>query len=246
MDRINKKFISTFDAEVHIYDQWCPTVQRQHGTSIIQTFQTHFGKKQHNKLEQLNCCRVWLGVTMVVRYSRHKWNKIISICLLGGKESAKKDKIQLAESNRYGRKIIENMDESSSFHFQLRWEKLARALGDWLTEGEQSQHWTAYRDEATATLYIAPGGNNSTWTPHKTVTATDQFLIYNHTPGRLFNPPKHAIKNSLHSKTAFTLIYSNSNTAKVSIKSTMKKKENPNNKAMERFMGPLSTKTVSI
>ena len=124
--------------------------------------------------------------------------------------------------------------------------KLVRALGDWFTKGEESQHWTTYIDEADKTLYIAPVGKNSTWTAHETVKAIDQFFIYNHTPGRPCNPPKHAIKISLNSKTPYTLIYSNSNTAKVFIKNTMKKKENPSNRAMERVTGPLSTKTDSI
>ena len=50
--------------------------------------------------------------------------------------------------------------------------KLVRALGGWLIEGEESQQWTAYRDEVMTTLYMAPDRNNPTGTTHETVTAT--------------------------------------------------------------------------
>ena len=115
--------------------------------------------------------------------------------------------------------------------------KLVRALGDWLKEVEESQQWTTNRDKATTVSYMAPDRNNPTRPAHETVTATDQFLKYNHTPGRPCNPPKHAIKISLYLKTTFTFTYGNINTIKVFIKYTMMQKANPNNRAMERFMG---------
>ena len=48
-------------AEVRMYDQWCPTQQRENYMSLILHFQQRYKKTRH-KLEKLNRYRVWLGV----------------------------------------------------------------------------------------------------------------------------------------------------------------------------------------
>ena len=81
---------------------------------------------------------------------------------------------------------------------------------------------------------------------HEAVTATDRFLTYDHHPGILCDPPRQAVKISLHSKTYYTMIYCNSTTKKNSIRNAMKSSKPINNIAMERVMEPESTKTGSI
>ena len=113
-------------------------------------------------------------------------------------------------------------------------------------EREESQHWSTYRYKDSNALYLAPGGNNQTWTSHEPVTATDKFLIYEYTPGTPCNPPRHTVRISLHLKTTYTIIYSNSTTTKVLIRNTMNPEEPLNNKAMKRVVGLKNTKTGSI
>jgi len=52
-----KTFLQTMDATVKIYNQWCPTPQRDHDKSLMLAFQYKYGK-QKKKLSQLKRCRI--------------------------------------------------------------------------------------------------------------------------------------------------------------------------------------------
>ena len=52
-----KQFLSKMKGTVQIYDQWCPTAQRQNDKSRMLAFQYKY-KKQTKKLAQLNRCRI--------------------------------------------------------------------------------------------------------------------------------------------------------------------------------------------
>ena len=56
-----RKILTTMKATIHIYDQWCPTQQKENDVSLILHFQKRH-KKKRQKVEQLNRYRVWLGV----------------------------------------------------------------------------------------------------------------------------------------------------------------------------------------
>ena len=108
-------------------------------------------------------------------------------------------------------------------------------LGDWL-DTTPSQQWTTYKDTQNF-LYIAPTKIGSTWTAHKLIGINStEGLLYNPT-GTLSSPPKRAVKISLRSRTAHTLIFSDSTNKEVLLRPQERADTTDNSRAIIRTTG---------
>ena len=115
---------------------------------------------------------------------------------------------------------------------------LRKPLGDWL-HTVSSQHWAAYKTEDDY-LFIAPDENNPTWVQFPPLSRnlhSLQYDIYNST-GAPCNPPQKTYTVSLSSASPHTLIYADSNSSSVYLKTKKKVETSQTDSAILRLLGP--------
>ena len=202
-----KQFLSTMKGTVQIFDQWCPTAQRQHDKSLMFAFQHKYGK-QKKKLAQLNRCRIWLQVTTLSDVTASNGTSLCPYALRGEKHPHRRSNYKWRGQNDMNKKAWKTWSAALKTTFTSNGLQLHTPLGEWC-DTIQSQMWPTYKD-TEHTLYMAPTQIGATWTAHRLIgiNAT-QGLMYN-PKGIPRSPQKKTVKISLRSRTFHTLIFSNS------------------------------------
>ena len=146
----------------------------------------------------------------------------------------------MEEPNSDAQQILENMDEGTQGDIHHGWSNTKNTpLGKWIPNMNASQNWATYRDIDTDTLYMSPQHTTRTWTAHAPVSAKGRTLIYNNKPGEPCTPPKRGVKVFLQSQTQYTMIFINSYTIPVILRSTHIRQPNPSTKkGLTRIIGP--------
>ena len=219
---------------VQIFDQWCPTAQRQNDKSRMFAFQHKYGK-QSKKLAQLNRCRIWLQVTTLSDVIASNGTSLCPYALRGEKHPHRKSAYTWRGQNVMNNKAWKIWSVALKTTFTSNGSQLHIPLGDWC-DTKQSQKWTTYKDTED-TLYMAPTQIGATWTAHRLlgINAT-QGLMY-HPRGVPISPPDNAVKVSLQSSTSQTLIFSDSTNKEVPLKRRGREALLDNSRAVERITG---------
>ena len=143
----------------------------------------------------------------------------------------------MAWTKRYGQKGVEDiLSAAIKTTFISNRTHLHTPLGDWCNT-TPSQTWPTYKDTGD-TFYMAPTQIGATWTAHRLIGInSSQGLLYN-TSVTSSSPPKQAVKISLQSRTAHTLIFSDSTTKEVTLNPRKKEAVIENSRALVRKTGP--------
>ena len=176
--------------------------------------------KQKSKLAQLNRCRIWLHPTTISNITDASGNQLCLYALIGEPHPHRTTTYKWRNQITMHGKYWKIWTKALKVTFTTDGLTLRTPLGDWFPNINVSQNWTTYRDIDTDTLYMSPHYATKTWTAHKPVSANGRTLIYNHKPREPCSPPKKGVKISLQSQTQYTLIFTNSCTIPVNLRST--------------------------